>query len=48
MVVLAAAENGDIACDSYHKWEEDVANAKALGLDYYRWKNYVKKHCVEQ
>ncbi|ERL94004.1 myrosinase 1 [Dendroctonus ponderosae] len=32
-----AQENGDIACDSYHKWEEDVANAKALGLDFYRF-----------
>uniref|UniRef100_A0AAR5QGS6 Myrosinase 1 n=1 Tax=Dendroctonus ponderosae TaxID=77166 RepID=A0AAR5QGS6_DENPD len=32
-----AQEKGDIACDSYHKWEEDVANAKALGLDFYRF-----------
>lgn len=34
--VTDATENGDIACDSYHKWEEDVGNAKALNLDSYR------------
>ncbi|CAG9765663.1 unnamed protein product [Ceutorhynchus assimilis] len=30
-------ENGDITCDSYHKWQEDVANAKQLGLNFYRF-----------
>lgn len=29
--------NGDVACDSYHKWREDIANAKALGLNFYRF-----------
>ncbi|XP_018320182.1 myrosinase 1-like [Agrilus planipennis] len=29
--------NGDIACDSYHKYEEDVALLKELGVDFYRF-----------
>ncbi|KAJ3638411.1 hypothetical protein MTP99_001777 [Tenebrio molitor] len=28
--------NGDIACDSYHKLEEDLALIKDLGVDFYR------------
>lgn len=30
-------DTGDIACDSYHKYKEDVAIAKALGLSHYRF-----------
>lgn len=28
--------NADVACDSYHKYEEDVAILKALGSQFYR------------
>lgn len=27
--------NGDIACDSYHKFQEDVALLKDVGVDHY-------------
>ena len=29
--------NGDIACDHYRRWAEDIALMKALGLDAYRF-----------
>lgn len=28
--------NGDIACDSYSKWKEDIQLLKDLGVDHYR------------
>jgi beta-glucosidase len=31
------AENGDLACDHYHRYEEDLDLAAALGLDAYRF-----------
>lgn len=30
-------DNGDIACDSYHKYEEDVKILKDLGVSHYRF-----------
>ncbi len=29
--------SGDVACDSYHKWEEDIALMKELGVNTYRF-----------
>src|SRR5581483_12452710 len=29
--------SGEVACDHYHRWREDVALAKALGLRAYRF-----------
>ncbi|XP_018320177.1 myrosinase 1-like [Agrilus planipennis] len=31
------ASNGDVACDSYHKYEEDIALLKNLGANFYRF-----------
>src|SRR5262245_44113753 len=33
----ANGDNGDIACDHYHRWREDVALMKRLGLRAYRF-----------
>ncbi|OPZ89576.1 MAG: Beta-glucosidase [Firmicutes bacterium ADurb.Bin419] len=31
------SDNGDVACDHYHRYEEDVRLMKELGLKYYRF-----------
>nr|BAG71912.1 beta-glucosidase [Corbicula japonica] len=34
---LAYSQTGDVACDSYHKYREDVQNVKRLGVSHYRF-----------
>ncbi|UOQ48445.1 GH1 family beta-glucosidase [Gracilibacillus caseinilyticus] len=34
---VANGDNGDVACDSYHRYEEDVEMMKDLGIDVYRF-----------
>ncbi len=35
--VIADGTNGDVACDHYHRWPEDIALMRALNLDAYRF-----------
>jgi len=34
---IVGADNGDVACDHYHRYRDDVALMKDLGLDTYRF-----------
>jgi beta-glucosidase len=34
---IDGGDNGDVACDHYHRWEEDVGHMAALGLTSYRF-----------
>lgn len=34
---IATGETGDVSCDHYHRWREDVALMAELGLDAYRF-----------
>ncbi len=34
---VSRGQNGDVACDSYHRWPEDVALLSDLGVDAYRF-----------
>ena len=42
--------DGKIACDSYHKYKEDVQLIKAMGVGYYRfsiaWTRIIPKGCI--
>ncbi|WP_054308292.1 GH1 family beta-glucosidase [Mesorhizobium sp. 1M-11] len=35
--VIIDGSSGDVACDSYHRWKDDIAVLKALGLGAYRF-----------
>ena len=34
---IANGDTGDVACDHYHRWQEDVGLMKELGLHAYRF-----------
>ncbi len=34
---IRSGDTGDVACDSYHRWPEDVALLRAMNLDSYRF-----------
>ena len=34
--VVAHGETGDVACDHYHRYKEDVRLMKEIGIKYYR------------
>lgn len=34
---ILGGDNGDVACDHYHRWREDIELMKDLGLDAYRF-----------
>jgi beta-glucosidase len=34
---VAGDDNGDVACDHYHRWEQDIATMKQLGVNAYRF-----------
>ncbi|GHC54034.1 GH1 family beta-glucosidase [Streptomyces flavofungini] len=34
---VAGGDTGDVACDHYHRWPEDIALMKELGVDSYRF-----------
>jgi beta-glucosidase/6-phospho-beta-glucosidase/beta-galactosidase len=35
--MIADGTNGNVACDMYNRWEQDIALMKSLGIKNYRW-----------
>lgn len=35
--LVTDGSNGDVACDSYHRYKEDVQAVKEMGMDFYRF-----------
>ncbi|MDI5967552.1 GH1 family beta-glucosidase [Streptomyces sp. SL13] len=35
--VIDGGDNGDVACDHYHRWPEDIALMRDMGVDAYRF-----------
>lgn len=35
--LVADHSTGDVACDTYHKWREDIQILKDVGVDYHRF-----------
>ncbi len=35
--MIADNTTGNVACDMYNRWEQDIALMKSLGIKNYRW-----------
>lgn len=44
---VAGGDTGDVACDHYHRWPEDVALVDSLGLGAYRFSTAWPRACPE-
>ena len=43
---IANNDTGDVACDSYHKYKEDVQIMKELGVKIYRYCCIINRYCM--